>query len=383
MRGGIATVFAGFMAFFFISGCSESPKEVIKIGHAVDLTGNNSSWGIAEKKAIAMRIEKINAAGGVLGRKLLLVSYDTRANAAEGAKITQRLISEGSCAIIGPDQSDVAIAMGEIAEAGKVPFVGTATTNPKVTMDAATGEPRKFAFRACVTDIWQGKAVALFATRDLGHKTAGVICQDRSEYSLGLGKFFAQEFENLGGKVLAKEVFQPKEIDFRAILGKMKELDPDVLFVPTTQQEAALMMKQASEMGLRARFIGADNWGSIDLMTLGGPAVEGSFSVNHMDLADPAIQAFIKEYKAEYNENPILPNAIMGVDALYMIIDSITRAGSSHPVKIAEQLEKVKNVPVLSGNMTIDPATHSPLDRYLVIQQARGNDFVFYKKIVP
>jgi hypothetical protein len=93
-----------------VIGCDKK-SNTIKIGQAVALTGDNSVWGQSEKKALEMEIAKINDKGGVLGKKIELISYDTRADATEGVNVTKRLVSDGVCAIIGPGQSGVAIAM--------------------------------------------------------------------------------------------------------------------------------------------------------------------------------------------------------------------------------------------------------------------------------
>ena len=96
-------------------GCDKK-SDVIKIGQAVALTGDSSTWGQSEKNALDMEIAKINANGGVLGKQIQLISYDTRADATEGVNVTKRLVSDGVCAIIGPGQSGVAIAMTSVTE---------------------------------------------------------------------------------------------------------------------------------------------------------------------------------------------------------------------------------------------------------------------------
>lgn len=377
----LALVFAVAMA-----GCGSSqPSDeanIIKIGHAVALTGDSSMWGQAEKNALEMEIEKINAKGGVLSKKLKLIAYDTRADATEAVNVTKRLLGEGVVGIIGPGQSGVAIAMSSVTEPGKVPLIGTTPTNPKVTMDDKTNKVRKYSFRTCFIDPFQGTVAAQFAAKELKAKTAAVIYDVGSDYSAWLGKYFITEFERQGLKVIANEAFRSGELDFRAILGKVKEASPDVLFIPTMQKEAALVMKQSVDLGIKAKFLGGDGWGSPDLITLGGSAVEGAYFVNLASLDDPDIQSFIKEYKEKFKQDPILPNPVMAIDGLYALIDAITKTNSTDPVKIAEQLEKTKDLPVLSGKLTIDPSTHDPLNKPAVIQEIKDGKFIFRAKFV-
>lgn len=380
----LAMFLAVAMFAILLTGCgtSTAKNDVIKIGQAVALTGDNSAWGQSEKKALELEIEKINAKGGVLGKQLQLIAYDTRGDATEVVNVAKRLVSDNVCAIIGPGQSGVAIAMNAVTEPAKIPFIGTSATNPKVTVDDKTNQVRKFAFRTCFIDPFQGTVAAQFAYKDLKLKTAAVIYDVGSDYSSWLGKYFIEEFERLGGKIVANEAFRSGELDFRAVLGKIKGTNPEILFISTMQKEASLIMKQSADLGIKAQFIGGDGWASPDLVTLGGSAVEGSYFINVASLDDPDIQGFIKEYREKYNEDPIMPNPVMAIDALYAIIDAIEKTNSTDSVKIAEQLEKTKDLQVLSGKLTIDPATHNPLNKPAIVQQVKNGEFIMYKKFV-
>lgn len=376
------TIAVAFLAVF-VAGCGSSgDANVIKIGQAVALTGDNSAWGQAEKNALEMEIEKINAKGGVLGKKLQLIAYDTRADATEAVNVTKRLISDKVVAIIGPGQSGVAIAMTSVTEPAKVPFIATSATNPKVTVDDKTNKVRQYAFRTCFIDPFQGTVAAQFAAKELKAKTAAIIYDVGSDYSAWLGKYFIAEFEKQGGKIVGNEAFRSGELDYRAILGKIKGANPDVIFIPTMQKEAALVMRQAVDLGFKPKFLGGDGWGSPDLITLGGSAVEGSYFVNLASLDDPDIQSFIKEYQAKFKADPIMPNPVMAIDGLYAVIDAIQKTNGTDPAKIAEQLAKTKDLPVLSGKLTIDPVTHDPLNKPAIIQEVKNGKFIFRAKFV-
>ena len=186
----------------------------------------------------------------------------------------------------------MAIAMTSVTEPGKVPFLATTATNPKVTVDDKTNKVRDYAFRTCFIDPFQGTVAAQFAVKELKAKNAAVIYDVGSDYSAFLGKYFVEEFNKQNGKIVANEAFRSNELDFRAILGKIKQTNPDVVFVPTMQKEAALILKQARDLGITAKFVGGDGWGSPDIVTLGGSAVEGSFFVNLASNDDPDIQKF-------------------------------------------------------------------------------------------
>lgn len=363
-------------------GCGKKGADVIKIGQAVALTGDNSVWGQPEKNAVEMEIAKINEKGGVLGKKLELVAYDTRGDATEGVNVAKRLIGDGVVAIIGPGQSGVAIAMSSVTEPANVSFLATTATNPKVTVDDKTNQVRKTAFRMCFIDPFQGTVAAQFAAKELKLKTAAIIYDVGSDYSSFLGKYFTEEFEKQGGKVLASEAFRSGELDYRAILGKIKGSKPEMLFIPTMQKEASLIMKQSADLGMKPVFMGGDGWASPDLVPLSGGAAEGSYFVNIASLEDPDIQGFVKEYMAKYNSEPVMPNPVMALDGLYAIIDAIQKTNGVDPAKITEQLAKTKDVQGLSGKVTIDPATHNPLNKPAVIQVVKDGKIIFKTKYV-
>jgi branched-chain amino acid transport system substrate-binding protein len=249
-------------------------------------------------------------------------------------------------------------------------------------VDDKTNQVRKYSFRTCFIDPFQGTVAAQFAVKELKAKIAAVVYDVGSDYSSWLGKYFIEEFTKQGGKIANNEAFRSGELDFRAVLGKVKQANPDVIFIPTMQKEAALVMKQARDLGITAKFLGGDGWGSPDLITLGGSAVEGSYFVNLASLDDPDIQKWIADYKAKFNQEPVLPNPVMAVDGLLAVVDAIKKANSADPVKIAEQLEKTTDLPVLTGKLTIDPKTHNPLNKPAVMQEVKGGKFVFKSKVV-
>jgi branched-chain amino acid transport system substrate-binding protein len=363
---------------------SAMAADVVKIGHTVSLTGGASMWGQSEARALDMLVKKINEGGGVLGKQIEIVRYDNRNDAVESVNVARRLVSDKVVAVIGPAQSGNSIATAPVLEKAKIPMVVTTATNPYVTIDQKTDKVRPFAFRPCFIDPFQGTVAARFAITDLGAKKGAILYDVGSDYGQWLARYFEEAFIDKGGEIVAKEAFRTDELDYRAQLGKMKDLAPDVIFIPTSQKEAAMAAKQARDLGIKATLLGTDNWGSPDLIELGGSAIDGGYFVNLTDLADPDIQDFVAEYKAEFGEEPVLPNPVMAQDALIMIVDAIKRAESTDGTKMAEALSTTKDLTVTSGIVTIDPSNHNPLDKPAVIQQVDvpGKTFKFVKKYV-
>lgn len=355
-------------------------KEPIKIGHEVALTGGSALWGQSEKNALEMEIEKINAAGGVLGRPLELVPYDNKADQTEGVNVAKRLVGDGVVAIIGPAQSGVAIAASSITEVAKIPLIATTATNVKLTVND-DGSVKPYTFRTCFIDPYQGEVAATFALNSLGVKKAAFLIDVGSDYSQGLSQFFKDTFVAGGGEIVAEEAFRSEELDYRAQLGKIKESGAELLFIPTMQKEAGLAMKQAKDLGLNVKFLGGDGWASKELVELGGEATEGAFFVNIASLEDPAIASWVQEYNAKYNMNPVMPNPVLAVDALKMIVNAIESTESTDTTVIAEYMSTMKDVPVLTGILNIDPQTHNPLNKPAVIETVKDGEFVFYEGV--
>ncbi len=376
-------VMLGVLMLFVLGGTAFA-ADPIRIGHTVSLTGGASMWGQSEANALDMLAKKINAGGGVLGRQIEFVRYDNRNDAVESVNVAKRLVSDGVVAVIGPAQSGNSIATAPVLERAQIPMVVTTATNPYVTMDQRSGKVRPYAFRPCFIDPFQGTVAARFAVTDLKAKKGAILYDVGSDYGQWLAKYFEDAFTEKGGKIVAKEAFRTDELDYRAQLGKMKDLAPDVIFIPTSQKEAAMAAKQARDLGLTAVLLGTDNWGSPDLIELGGSAIDGGYFVNLADLADPDIQDFVAEYKAAYGDEPVLPNPVMAQDALLMIVEALKKAGSTEGEKLAAALANLKDLKVTSGVLTINPEDHNPLDKPAVIQQVDvpNKTFKFVKKYV-
>jgi branched-chain amino acid transport system substrate-binding protein len=383
MRNKVLSLFLiAILLLTLAAGCVPVKPKTIKIGHVVALTGGSATWGQSEANALKMVVEELNKKGGVLGAQFEVIAYDSRADKVEAVNVAKRLVEQDHVvAIIGPGQSGVANAIREVVNSGKTPLIATTATNPKVTVND-DGSVVPYTFRVCFIDPFQGTVAAQFALKDLQAKTAATLYDVGDEYSQFLSKFFVEAFQKSGGKVTTQEAFRSGELDFRAQLGKIKEGNPDVLFIPTMQKEAALASKQARDLGIKATLMGGDGWGSPDLMDLGGQAVEGAYFVNLAALEDPAIQDFLKDYRARYNADPVLPNPLMAYDAMLWLADAIKRVGSTDSTKIRDAMEQTKDLQVLTGKLTIDPKTHNPLNKPAVIQQVKGGKFVYVKTFV-
>ena len=359
-------------------GSSSGKSDVIKIGWIGPLTGDQAVWGTCESNTLKMMVEEANANGGILGKKLEAVCYDTKGDASEAVNAVKRLISQDKVvAIVGPNASGQALAISAVLNQYKVPDIATVATNPKVTVND-DGSVKPYNFRVCFIDPYQGAVAGGYAYDKLGYKNAAILYDVASDYSQGFTEFFEKTFTEKGGKIVAKEGFKEGDVDFRPQLSKIKEANPDVILMPYYYKEVALSSNQARELGIKATLMGGDGWPSDQLMTMAGDAIEGSYVVNHLDFNDPEVKPLQDAYKAKYNL-PLELNGYMAHDAFKLLEAAIKDANSFDPVKITESLSKV-TVKGVTGNIKISPDDHNPSGKEAAIVKIENKNYVFQEK---
>ena len=358
--------------------------EPIKIGYLAALTGDYAQYGITEVNMAKLVVGDINAKGGILGRQIELIPYDTKTRNEDAVNAVRRMIeSDKVCAIVGANSSGINIATAPIVAKGKTPQISTVGTNPLVTVDNK-GKVRPYSFRICFTDPYQGTLAADLAFKDLGLKKAAILYNVGSDYAQGLREFFVKSYEKLGGKIVADEGFRETDVDFRAQLTKIKNSGADLLFLPGMGKDMALAIKQAQELGLKATVIGGDGYAEF-MNEIAGPAMKGTYWVNHTYLEDPGMAPIFKRYKDVYKDDcKEFVNGTMAYDAMYWLIDAIKRAGKAEGPAIAKALEETKGLKLNHATLTVDPKTHNPLNKPGIILKV--GDYLktrFYKKVEP
>ncbi len=327
-------------------------QDTIKIGEYASLTGKEASFGQQSHKGLTLAIEELNAAGGVLGKKLELITEDNQTKPGESATAVKKLISRDKVvALIGEVASGRSLEAAPIAQAAKIPMIAPAATNPKVTQ---TGN---YIFRVCFIDPFQGTVMAKFAQTDLKAKKVAVLSSVSNAYSVGLAKFFKETFTANGGIIVSEKNFSEGDKDFRAQLTAVKAAGADAVFVPSYYTEAALIARQARDLGINVPFFGGDGWVADQLLEIGGEALNGCYYSTHFspENQDLVVQAFLKKFKARWgaNENPDA-FAALGYDAAYVLVDAIKRAGSTEGPKLRDALAATKNFAGVTGVTNID-----------------------------
>ncbi|MBQ3076516.1 MAG: ABC transporter substrate-binding protein [Clostridia bacterium] len=369
-------VLAMTLAFTACSGGGdEAAGDVIKIGVNYELSGGVATYGQSSVDGINLAIEEINAAGGVNGKQIQLVTVDNKSDAAEAYTMTTKLMtSDGVLAVLGPATSGAFKTSIPAAEQAKVPIASGSATADDVTVEYdASGNPdpatlKNYAFRICFNDSYQGTAMAKFAKNNLNATKVALVVDTSSDYGKGLAKNFRATFEADGGTVVAEEAYVDGDTDFNAIITRLAGQEFDCVFIPGYYEEAGLIIKQARAQGINCPILGADGFDSPDLLALAGAAALNDvyFSNHYSSLSqDAVVQNFITAFKAKYDREPDAFNAL-GYDLAKFVCDAISRAEAETGEAVKAALEATENFAGVTGTFSVDEF-HNPVKALVVI----------------
>jgi branched-chain amino acid transport system substrate-binding protein len=334
-----------------LSACNtQGGDNKVRIGVFMSTTGTTANFGISSVNGIKMAADEINAGGGINGKQVELLVQDDRSDASEAATIVTKFVTQDQVhAVIGEVASSRSIAAAPIAQNAKIPMLTPSSTNPEVTKKG------DFIFRSCFIDPYQGAAIAQFAAKTLGAKSAAIMVDRKNDYSTGLEKVITQTFTKFGGKIVATQSYQEGDQDFNAQLTSLKGANPEVIFVPGYYNDVGLIAKQARDKGITVPLIGGDGWDSEQLYKIGGTALNGSYFTNHYSPydTDPRVVKFVDDYKKRYNS---IPDALAATayDAANIMFDAIKRSKSLSGPDIRDALAATKAFPGVTGTVTFN-----------------------------
>ena len=372
------------LALGLAAGCGNNASSDLKIGMVYELTGNTATYGTSAANGAKLAFKEINAAGGVLGKQIQIVTADNKGEPSESTNAMTKVITQDKVvAVTGFTVSSCGIAGSSVAEGNKIPFVAAATVNPKVTVDGNTGKVKNYTFRACFIDSFQGAVGAQFALNTLKAKKISILTDSSSDYSKGLTQIFKESFTKNGGQIVGEEAYLQKDQDFKPVLTKLKSQNPDVLYIPGYYEDVGKIIKQAREIGMNMPILGSDAWDSPKLAEIGGPqALNNTYFTNFYSIEDsnPVSNAFVEAYKKEYGQVPD-SMAAMGYDAARLLVDAIKRANSTDAAKITKALTETKDFASVSGPMYLND-THDAVRGVVIVEMKDGKQ-VYKETIKP
>ncbi len=385
------------MAVLSLAGCNPPPEDdsgqsgsgaagtaaqsAIRLGVNLELTGDTASFGTSCLNGIKLALEEVNENGVLGGRKIEIVADDNKGKGVEAATVAKKLIEVDKVPlIIGAVASTNSIAISQVAQDNSIPQVTPASTRTDLTLNN-DGTVKKYIFRTCFIDDFQGDAIAKFAYNDLGARRIAILYDNGQDYSKGIYQRVKETFPSLGGVVASERTYDAKvDSDFRAHLSQIKAAKFDVLVVPGYYQQVGQIAKQARELGMKQPIIGGDGFDSPQLIEVGGDAVEGAYFTTHFSADDPSekAQAFVSKYKSKYG---IVPDAmaVLGYDAMHIVADAIERAGSVDPEALTKALAETKGFPAITGTITLNENHNAVKD--IVVMKVEGGKFVMHGRV--
>lgn len=361
--------------FVFVFSVPAFAQNTIRVGVFLPMTGGVAAYGQEEWEGIQVANQMQPT---VLGKKVELFLVDEKSDRIEAANAVSRLIQNNKVvAILGSATSSNTMAGAAVSEKAKIPMISPTATDPRVVQN------KKFMFRVCFTDSFQGEVAAKYAFNNLKARRAALLIDQAQDYSVDLGNIFDKSFKKLGGQVVIKTFCRSGDQDFSAQLGSIKKANADVLYLPNYYTEDALICRQAAEMGLKIKVMSADGAQNDVLLKVGGKAVEGFALTGHFDkegASTKLARSFLQTFKNKYKKDSPAFSAL-GADSYFLLIDAIKRANSTDGQKVRDQLAKTRKFQAVSGIINIGQDGNAV--KSAVILQVKNGKFQYLTTVNP
>ncbi|MDF2634632.1 MAG: hypothetical protein K0R78_1506 [Pelosinus sp.] len=360
-------IFSSLMILFVLlgSGCSnsseQSKKEDIIIASANPMSGSSKEFGHMKVKAMQLAFDEVNAAGGIHGRNIKLLVGDDASSPKEAHNLAKKIVAdEAVLAVLGHWNSASTMAARNVYNGAGIPVI-TDSVNKTIT-DGTT----PYLFRIVPTDKVEAEELAEYAFRKLGFKKIAIIYVN-NDYSKGMKDYFREKMQRMGGEITAIETFsEGRTTDFTSELYKIKNSEPEGLFIAGYSSEVALIARQAREIGLYLPIIGTDGISSEEFILIGKEAVEGvRFNgFFYQDIKENGSENFREKFKKRYDKEPD-SYAALTYDAAQLLIEAIKKNGASRE-GIYQYLSTVKDYPGITGKITFDK-NHDVMSKIIML----------------
>jgi len=352
------------------SGCQKK-EDVIKIGVAGPMTGDQAKMGTDFKNGVALAVEEWNAKGGVLGKKIIALIEDDQHDPKQAVSIANKLVNAGAAGIIGHFNSSCSIPASDVYNRGAIPMITPASTNPQLTEKGYRG-----VFRVCGRDDQQGKVGAEFVINKLKFKNIAII-HDKTTYGQGLADEFKKFVADKVDVIYYGGIIQGDK-DFKTVLTSIKGKNPELIYFGGIYPEAGLLVKQARELGIGAPFMSGD--GTIDpkfIEIAGAKAAEGTYLTFSPDPKKiPTAKTFVENYEKRFGE--IGPYSIYAYDATNIMLSAIKEANTTDGKAVIERLHSMEFSGAL-GKIKFDDKGDVTVAPYVVWITTNGKFEEFWK----
>jgi len=313
-------------------GCMRQDETVIRIGAAGPMTGDQSKMGVDLRNSVELAVAEWNEKGGVLGKKIVLLSGDDQADPKQAVSIANKFINQKAVALVGHWNSSCSIPASKYYHDANIVMISPATTNPRLTLQGF-----KKVFRVCGTDDQQGGTAADFVLKTIKPKKVAII-HDKTAYGQGLADYFKKALGDKAQVVYYEGIIQ-RDPDYRAVLTTMKEKKPELYFFGGIYPEAGRLVRQAKELGMNIPMLTGDGVYDPTFINIAGKSAEGTYvTFGKEPTGLPSAKSFMDNYKARYGDPG--PYSIHAYDAANIILTAIAETKTTDGAKVAEYISK-------------------------------------------
>ncbi|MCB9108607.1 MAG: ABC transporter substrate-binding protein [Anaerolineales bacterium] len=352
--------------------------EPIKIAYVGDFSDVYSFYDLPVRGGAQFAVDEINAAGGVLGAPLELITKDGKNDQALSIQLLEEILGEGGVSYIIGTTGDPFLAQATVACSQGIPISTGDGTAPTLVGDAGD-----CAFQLVMSDTIQGALAAQYAYEQ-GYRTAFVIRSTEIPYTDKMIDYFSESFEHLGGQVIGEEQYRIDAGDYSALVTAIAGLpeQPDVLFTAMFIPDTPIFVRQLRAAGVETPLISTDGNHDASLLDA-GEAVEGMVFTTHAFPSEGnALADFFAKYEAGTGAAPDSVVYGVGYDEIYMVKNAIETAGSADPAAIIEGLKQIANFEGVTGAMTVNPDTRRA-DKAVTLVKVENGELVFVDQVLP
>lgn len=362
---------------FVVSGCGgTTAQKVLKIGVVGPESGGAAQLGQGQRKAVQMAVEEINAKKLAGDWKVEVFFEDDEGNPTKSASATNKLIQQSQVnVIIGAIHSSATLADMVVTARAGIPQITAGSTGSSITEQG-----NKWVFRTAVNDGFQANALMKYAKDVLKIKKVATFTA-ADDYGQSGAKLLAAAAKREGLQLVASPTYNNGDKDFKPQLLAIKDGGADGIFMWGLYQDAALIGKQARQLGIKSQLFGASGMAALKLIELGGDAVQGLILTQTFlpNSPDPKVNAFVTKYKEKYKENPI-PHAAQAYDTVYIIADAVKRTNGVKPDALRDAIAKTAGLKLVTG----DPKFNEKGDdigKRLLVTVIKGKNFDLIKTV--
>ncbi len=364
------------MGSFFTAGAARGAEKVLRIGVVGPESGGSAQLGQGQHKSAQMAVDEINAGKLAGDWKLEVFFEDDEGNPTKSANATNKLIQQEKInVLIGAINSSATLADMVMTGRAGIPQITAGSTGSSIT-----DQGNKWIFRTAVNDEFQADALIKYAKEDLGFKKVATFTA-ADDYGQSGAKLLAKAAQREGLGMASVQTYNNGDKDFKPQLLSIKDAGAEGVFMWGLYTEAALIVKQARQLGLNVRFFGASGMAARKLIELGGEAIQGLVLTQSFlpSSENPAVVKFVEGYNARYKETPI-PHGAQAYDTVYIIADAVKRADSSDPEKLRGALASTGGLKLVTGEPRFNEKGDD-MGKYILLTVIEGDAFKLFKTV--